>query len=186
MKLTPEKQKHLVLAVIIVVLTAAGIYYLGPRELQAKKKRDSLALKKLQQSVKDQESAITKEKKDSETAKAYQAYITKCEEQMPKGSTETWLLKELTTMADRYKIKIGTTVQQPVELSDFRFKDLPYKLVGYRLECKGEFAQIGNLLKDLENNRQLMEVDDIKIEASSDIAPHIHTISMRISMVDEI
>lgn len=184
MKLAPEKQKNLILTVMLTVIVIVGSYYFGPRQLYSNKIRDSKMLKDLIDKVKTQEQVIAKEKRDSETAKAYQAYIIDCEEKMPKGNTETWLLTELNGLAERHHLKLANTVIRNVsDLSDFKFKDLFHKLVGYHFEFKGEFNQIGKFLRDLENQKLLMEIDEISITSGSDVAPHVHTVAMRVLMV---
>src|SRR3989338_3008093 len=119
MKLTPEKQKKLVLTVVLTVIAMVGSYYFGPRQLYRNKIRDLKTLKNLIDQVKTQEQIIAKEKRDSETAKAYQTYIIDCEEKMPKGNTETWLLTELNGLAERHHLKLANTVIRNVsDLSD--------------------------------------------------------------------
>lgn len=184
MKLNPEKQKKLLMVAMYMILGIFCFWYFGVQGLHSKQMRDSAELASLNDQIAKQTQLIRKEKMDRETAKSYQVYIDSLATQMPKGNTETWLVKELSELAAHYKIQLANTLMQPIdELSDFKFKGLPYKLEGFRFEFKGELNQIGKFLEDLENNIPLMEVDDISITAGSDLAPHIHSVSMRVAMV---
>lgn len=184
MKLSPEKQKNLILAILVVVGTAFGLWYFLVNGLTEKEKKDTKENIKLEADIKKTEETIAKEKSDREEAKVYQAYIEASEKQMPKGNPETWLVTILSEFAAQQKLQLaGTTIQPVTEISDFKFKEQPYKLVGFRFEFKGDLNQIGRFLQEIENKLPLMEVDDFSINAGSDVAPYVHTVSMRISMV---
>lgn len=184
MKLTPEKQKNLSLAILIVVILIVGMWYFFINTQRQSEKTGRTELTKLKEDVKQRSSAIVKEKNDRNQATVYQAYISTYEEQMPKGNPETWLVRTLSDLATQQKLQLSSTMIESLsELSDFKFKNQPYKLVGFRFEFKGEFNQIGKFIETLENKMPLMEVDDLSISAGSDVAPHIHSIAMRISMV---
>ena len=185
MKLSPEKQRKFLIALVSVVGLSFSLYYFGIYLFLAQKQvRDKKALSKLVEDVKQKQTAILTEKNNRTNAKIYQAYIADAEEQMPKGNTETWLVKVLSDYAQKHKISLTNTTLTPMnEFSDFRFKDQPYKLVGFQFSFKAEFNDIGKFIEDLENSMPLLEVDDLTIIAGSEIAPHVHTVSMRISMV---
>ncbi len=185
MKLSPEKQKKFLIALVCVIGVSFSLYYFGIYMFLAQKQiRDRNALKKLSEEVKQKKEAILTEKNNRENAKTYLAYIATAEEQMPKGNTETWLVKALSDFAQKHKIGLTNTTLMPMtEWSDFRFKDQPYKLVGFQFSFKAEFNQIGKFIEDLENSMPMLEVDDLTIMAGSEIAPDVHTVSMRISMV---
>ena len=184
MKLSPEKQKKFVLTFLVMALAVAAIYFLVIQGLTIKQKADTAELKHLRQEIVNKKKEIQTEKNDRESAKQYQAFIAASESEMPKGNIETWLVKELSEIAIRQKLELSNTIIQPIrELSDFKFKDQPYRLEGVHFEFQGDFNQIGKFLEDIENNRPLMEVDDLTITAGSARAPYIHTVSMRVSMV---
>ncbi len=184
MKLTPEKQKNLILTILVVVIVVFGLWYFMINTQRQNEKTGREDLLKLEESVKKQSSAILKEKSDKSQATAYQAYISAYEEQMPKGNPETWLVKTLSDLATQQKVQLSSTVIESLaELSYFKFKDQPYKLVGFRFELKGEFNQLGKFIEEIENKMPLMEVDSLSVIAGSEVAPYVHTISMRISMV---
>ncbi len=185
MKLSPEKQKHLALTLLVVVTVMIGLWYFAINGQKVAEKRNKKTLVQLKEKVEKYEKDIRKEKNDRDQAKSYQAMIDQYEGQMPpKGNPETWLVKTLSDLATQQKIQILNTTIQPIsELSDFKFKKQPYKLVGFRFEFNGEFNQIGKFLENLENNIPLMEVDDLSITSGSPSARHIHTVAIRVSMV---
>ncbi len=179
-----EKQKKLALTLFGTMLTVIFLWYFGVHGLHEKQTRDSKKLDQLKREIVEQHCAILTEKNNREDAKAYVIFIDALEKEMPHGNSETWLVQELSGLAAQNKLLIANTIVQPInELSEFKFKDQPYKLEGLHLEFKGELNQIGRFLENLENSMPLMEVDDLSITAGSDLAPHIHNVSMRISMV---
>ena len=184
MNLSPEKQKNLACAVLGVVIVIFGFWYLGIQGLHAKQKRDIKEVARLKEENIKQQQAIQKEKRDRETAVSYRVYIASLENQMPKGNKETWLVKELSDLAVRHNLQLSNTMVQPLtEQSNLKFKGHPYKLEGFRFLFNGELNQIGKFLEDMENNIPLMEVDELAITAGSALAPHVHTVSISISMV---
>jgi Tfp pilus assembly protein PilO len=184
MKLSPEKQKKFLLTLIIVVGVAAGLWFFVITYLRTKDHKDTKALAQLKQDTKNRRDDISKERRNRQMAQSYVSYIANAEKQMPQGVAETWLVQQLGEIAGKHEISISNTAVQSIKpWSEFKFKDQPYQLVGFRFELKGEFNQIGKFLEDIENNVPLMEVDDISITAGSDISPHVHTVSIRVSMV---
>lgn len=184
MKLSPEKQKKLILTLVGVVALISFFWYFGVHGLHKKQIRDSENLNQLKKEILEQHRAILLERNNHEDAKAHLTFIDTLEKQMPLGNTETWLVKELSGLAAQHKLQIANTIIQPVnELSEFKFKGQPYKLEALRFEFKGELNQIGKFLETVENDESLMEVDELSITAGSDLAPHIHNVSIRISMV---
>ncbi len=185
MKLSPEKQKKFALSLMVVIGLAFSLYYFGIYMFLSQKQiKDTNELNKLTEEAKKTRDAIQTEKSNRENAKVYQVYLARKEEQMPKGNPETWLVKQISEYAEKQKLRITNTLIEPIaDLSDFKFRDQPYKLIGFRFSFKGELNQAGKLIEDLENSMPLLEVDELVITAGSEIAPHIHTISVRISMV---
>ena len=186
MKLSPEKQKHLVMAIVIVVVVNYVAWNFLVQGQRSREVRDRKEIERLTGEVKKTEQTIQKEKNDREQAKAYQAYVAISEEKMVKGNAETWMLKTLSDMARAHGIDITNAVvqdSQVKELGDYKFKGQPYKLVGFWFEFKGDFNQIGKFLMDMENTLPFMEVDELSISTGSKQAPYIHSVSLRVSMV---
>lgn len=184
MKLSPEKQKSWILTIVVMTLLIVVTWYFAVQGLQKKQTRDTKESIRLEGEAKNRQIQILTETNNREQAKSFQNYIMLQEEQMPKANPDTWLVRELSELAGKHKFQINnTTLQEIKELSDFKFKDQPYKLVGLRFDFKGDYNQIGSFLQDLENNLPLMEVDDLSITSGSEAGPHIHTVTMRVSMV---
>ncbi len=185
MKLSPEKQKSLALAVVVTIVAIGGLWFFGIQGLKKKQVNDNKKLGKLQVDVKTRSDAIQKEIDSRAQAKSYQAFLVSVEEKMPRGNPpDTWLVKELGALAKRHNLELLNTALQPTkELSDFKFKDQPYQLVGFHFEFKGELNQIGKFLETIENGMPMVEVDEIHIISGSEIAPHTHTVDMRISII---
>lgn len=188
MKLTPEKQKHLAVAVIVAIGVAGALWYFGVQGLQKKRKNDTAELDRIQGETKKKEQEKQTELANRETAKIYQAYIKSLEDQMPGGGAEMWFEKNLRAIAKRYQLDLSNTGVQPIKaLSDFKFKGQPYKLEGFRFEFKGELNQIGQFLQDIENNLPLMEVYELSITSGSGGGSgegvYVHSVAMCVSMV---
>jgi Tfp pilus assembly protein PilO len=185
MKLSPEKQKKFALTLLVTLGVICGTWFFLIQGLQNKKVSNTKALEENRTKIDALKAEIEKEKKDKAQEVIYDKYIKDLEEKMPpKGNPETWLIQKITDTASKQKLQISNTTVEPIaELSEYRFKDQPYKLVGFRFSFKGEYNQIGKFFEDLENSNPLMEVDDLMIEAGSEIAPHVHSVKMRLSMV---
>jgi len=185
MKLSPEKQKNLILTAVVTATVIGGLWFLGIQGLKKKQVNDNKKLAKLQVDVKARSDAIQKEIDSRAQASAYQAFLVSFEEKMPRGNPpDTWLVKELGALAKRHHLELLNTALQPIkELSDFKFKDQPYQLVGFHFEFKGELSQIGKFLETIENSMPMVEVDEIHIISGSEVAPHIHTVDMRIAII---
>jgi hypothetical protein len=186
-KLSKQKQKQFILTLAITVGAAVATWYFLIKYLTQKRDAGEKELKTMTEKVKTLSDTITQEIENRSVAKDYQKFIGDAEDLMPKGSTETWLLKEINKLAAQHKINISNSALQEVkELSDFKFAGQPYKLAGLRFEFKADLNQIGKFIADIENNRQLMEVDDLSITSGSELGPDFHTVSMRISMVTKL
>ena len=185
MKLSPEKQKKFVLTLLVVALIAVGLWYFLINGQQNQKQANERSLNDKRGQIEKKKKEILTEQSNREQAKVYLSYIASMEEQMPKGTAETWLEQKMRELAGKQKFELSNTILQPADkqLSEFRFADQPYKLVGMRLDFKAEFNQIGKFIEDIENNMPLMEVDELVITSGSEVAPHVHTVSMRVSMV---
>ncbi|MDD2706873.1 MAG: hypothetical protein PHV34_02600 [Verrucomicrobiae bacterium] len=184
MKLSPEKQKKWMLTALVMGVAIAVVWYLGNQFVVVSKEKNTKELEKTRADVQKRTSDILKEKDAREQAKVYQQYTADWEEKMPKGNPETWMLREISDLATIEKINLANTAMQPLnELSDFKFKDQPYQLIGFRFDFLAELNQIGKFISTLENNQQLMEVDEISISAGSTKEKHVHTVNVRISEV---
>ena len=189
MKLSPEKQKHLAITLAVVVGLNFAAYWFGIRGLDGKQTSDNNKAMALEALIKKSTGEIATEKDNREKAKIFKDYIASIEDQLPKGNVETWLLKELEQITKLQKVEASSpTFPAPpdpgiVDLSNFRFKDQPYKLVSMRFGFTGELNEIGRFLEYIENNKPLMEVNDISITPGSSQGPHMHNVIMQLSMV---
>jgi Tfp pilus assembly protein PilO len=187
MKLSPEKQKAFALTLLIVVACVGATWYFLIQGLQKNNRVNDATLKRLNGEIDKLKKEISTEESNRAQAKSFQTFINHYEEQMPKGNAETWLVKKLTDMALKHKLSISNTTVQPLkDLSESKFAGKNYELIGFRFEFEAEFNHIGEFIEDLENSMPLLEVDDLTITTGSNKAPHIHTVSMRISMVTKI
>ena len=187
MKLSPEKQKNLILTIMVVAIAIGSLWWFLIHGLEKMGKTNAQNLKKLKEKVDNQQKEIDKEIADRNASESYKTFIAQQEQQMPTNNTETWLFKEISVLAERHKLSVvNTALESFPDLSDFKFKGQPYKLAGFKFSFKGELNQIGSFLRDLENNKPLAEVYEITITAGSDVAPHIHTVDVRISMVTKL
>jgi Tfp pilus assembly protein PilO len=187
MKLSPEKQKAFALTFLIVLACVGATWYFLIQGLQKNNRVNDAKLKRLDGEIAQLKKEISTEESNRAQAKSFQLFIQQYEEQMPKGNAETWLVKKLTDMALKHNISISNTnVQLVKELSEHKFGGKNYELIGFRFEFEAEFNKIGKFIEDLENSMPLLEVDELTITAGSNKAPHIHTVSMRISMVTKI
>jgi Tfp pilus assembly protein PilO len=184
MKLSPEKQKQLGMAILAVAMVLVGTWYSGTQFVTNSKVRNDREARRLADEITKRRGEILKEKSNRENAKIYQDSIKTWEARMPTGNPETWLERELNTMANRQKLSLSSTaLQQVKEFSDFRFKDQPYHLLGVHIEFFGEFNQIGKFIQDVENNSPLMEVHEVSISSGSEKAKYIHKVKIIISEV---
>ena len=185
MKLTPEKQKKWAMTIVVMGGIIFAVWFFVIQKLQIKEKFEIKESQRLETEAKNRQASILTENKSREQAKLSQEYILVQEVNMPKGNAETWLVKALSDLASKHDdIKItNATLQELKDLSEFRFKDQPYKMVGLQFEFKGDYNQIGTFLRDLENNMPLMEVDTLSITAGSESGPHMHAVTLRVSMV---
>lgn len=186
MKLSPEKQKQLAITVLATVIAVVGTWYAGTQFVTSAKTSGDRSNKGLAAELVKRQKEIDQEKENREKAKTYQSLIVTMDAKMPKGNPETWLVRELSDIANRHKLQLSSTSVQPLkDFSDFRFKD-PYQLLGFHLEFLGEFNQIGEFAQDIENSSPLMEIHDITITAGSEKATHVHKVSLTISEVTKL
>ncbi len=187
MKLSPEKQKQLALTLLVVVGVNVCAWWFGVQGLTGKKASDTKKLEKIKSEVGKCKDKIKKETEDRASAQVYKEYIVATEEKIPKTNVETWFLNELTQMATRQKLSLSSSPIQDLDeqLIKFKFKDMPYKLVGLRFELIGELHDIGKFIEDIENNRPLMEVHEITITTGSPKGVYSHTVVMLVSMVKQ-
>jgi len=187
MKLTKEKQQHLILTILLTVGAIYGVWYFGIKMQAAKEATDTNEKNTLATQIQDIQKKILIERNNREQAKSFQAYIITAETKMPTGNVETWLVKELSDIASRHQLTLLNTALLPIKsLSDFKFKNQPYQLEGFHLDFKGEFNQIGSFIKDVENSMPMIEVNDISITSGSEIAPYMHSASMSLCIVRKI
>ncbi len=178
MTLNPQKQKELIMAFLGTVVVIYVVWYFGIQQQRKNRVAKDKEIAQLREEEKNKDNAIKKEKLNREQAKSYQTFISKFEEQMPKGNTETWLTRTLTEFAQKQKIQLANTVIQDVkDHNNIKFKGQPYKLIGFHLEFKADLNTIGKFLEDLENSIPLMEIYELSINAGSQEAVHIHTVS---------
>jgi Tfp pilus assembly protein PilO len=184
MNLTPEKRNQLVLTALLCAGAVYATFEFGIKGLQKKHQKEAMKRDELAQTIRKTQSAIRVELQNREEAKAYNAFIESAENQMPKGNPETWLVQELTGIASTHQLQIqNTTLQSLSEINEIKFRDQPYRIQGFRFELKGELDQIGLFLQEMEQKHGLIEVDEITITAGSDIAPHVHSVAVRIGIV---
>ncbi len=186
MKLTPEKQKKLAISVVSMIVAAGCLYYFLVMGLQGNQTTGEAEREGLLEKIKKSETAYQVEKNHRTESIVYQNFLKSYGDKMPgKGvNPDTWLLQHFTEMAARYDLKISNTESKPLpDLAAFKFKGVPYTILGYHLEFKGEFNQIGRFIEAIENSNPLMEVDELSITTGSGGGEHIHTVTMRVSMV---
>ncbi len=186
MKLIPEKQKHFAMTLLLVLAALIAVWYFLVQGLSVKQHHDTEEVSRLRDKIASQEKAIQTEKVNREQARAYQAFIAEREEQMPRKNenVETWFVKVISDLAGRQKLQItNTTLQSVKDLSDFKFRNQPYRLEGFQFQFRGEFSQIGRFLQELENTMPLAEVDDLTVTAGGGGEKYIHAVTLRITMV---
>lgn len=187
MKLSPEKQKTFALTFLIVLVCLAAIWYFLIQGLQRNNHVNDAKLRELNEEIDRLNKEISVEENNRIQAKSFQAFVNYYEGQMPKGNAETWLVKKLTEMALKHKLSISNTTVQPLkEFSDYKFGGKNYELIGFRFDFEAEFNHLGEFIEDIENSMPLLEIHELKIAAGSSKAPHIHTVSIQISMVTKI
>jgi Tfp pilus assembly protein PilO len=181
MKLTKEKKQNLLLTILVITGLIYGVWYFLIDRQGRYAERDTNEKDRLEKEIKDTEIAIKRETNNREQAKVFQVYIQTAESQMPKGTVDAWLLKELSDIAAKNHLTLDNTLLQPLKaLSDFKMKGQPYELAGFHMDIKGEFNQIGSFIQEMENKMPMVEINDISITSGSEAAPYIHTVSMTV------
>lgn len=184
MKFTAEKVRQFVLTLVLVLGALGAIWYFLVQGLIAKREKDEREKENLGTKAAEQQKAIDTEIRNRATAQAYKEFIASCEKQIPHENVETWLVREISSVATRHGLQIAnTTMQSPREGSDYKFRNQPYRLEGFVFDLEGEYNQIGRFLEDLENSMPLAEVDEMEFAAGTGSARHIHKASVRLTMV---
>lgn len=184
MKSPREKQKRLVLALLVITLTWGFLYILVVQPLKARQEFSQQKAIELKGKIDE----LTKTKmqliKDVQIAKAYRQHLDKIESQMPEGVVETWTIKEVQQIAQRHSLTLFSThILFEPNLSSILLPSAQYEIYYYHCNIQSELFRLGKFLMDFENTFPTAAIESLTITSGEGGAPYLHEAQIKVSFL---
>lgn len=170
-KLSKEKQKHLILVVVLAIGILNGLgfglvrhQYEKIKLLAEKRTTASKKLKQMQDEIKRAETV------EAELKEVKQALATQ-EQDMASGDLYAWMINTIRTFTPGYKVEIPQF--SPVSsLGDVNLMpNFPYKQASVTVAGTSHFHDFGKFLSDFENQFPHVRIVNLRIDANPTATP---------------
>ncbi len=163
-----EKLQKIVLAIILtlIALGAMGNFWIGAQWSQWSSDRDRIA--KLQTEIEQFQAAAQQEASNTQLRDQMKAFVEAQQQRMVSGDPFSWVVREVSLLAEKHPIRVLGMRPGDVRLSGQRNR---YDLFFTRLELEGTYDQLGVFLRDLENSFSTSQIRSLEMMAPDPSRP---------------